>query len=541
VEAYLFGTKKDRKSQVFDSGYERVPIESLLVYAAIDTDLTRRLLRHQFLRMKDESFMHAKDLMHSHALPASRALGKMEFGGMRVDRPYLEQLEVELACVTAQTSAVLENYWDGKEAFNPNSTQHVGYVLFNKGVREGAEHRLRLGPWAEKNAKSQQWKTDKKTLAAIAKHTGCEFTKALLRYREAHKALSGFIHEIRLLSEYDGYLHTNFHLHGTSTGRLASSHLNMQNLPKGHGIKKIFIPDDPETELIFNVDWKGAEIRVLTAYAPDQELIDALNQGLDIHSFFTQEVFGIPYEEVEAKKETDKTIEKLRSDVKRVVFGTLYGALARKIAETAGISEERAQEIIDKLFLRVMSLKGYMDETVAQIHQQGFVETLFHRRRRFPLAKVNGFFRGQAERRGKNMKIQSTSSDIVLAQLIEIDEHIHEVGGRLTLTVHDSIVGTVKKEYLSQLPAFFDHYCVKRVAEKYPWLPVAFACDVGVGPSYGETISLDKYLRQERERQLSPDEALLLELDQEALCALREDEEETAAEQAALAAVGGGR
>lgn len=544
LEKYLFGAKKDRKKQTFDSGYERVPLDKLLTYAAIDTDLTRRLLRNQFTRMKNENFMSAKNLMSSHCVPGSRSLGKMEFKGMPVDKPYLEFLEAELSKVVAKLTATLNSYWRGPGEFNPNSTQHVGRVLFLDGVTnpDTGLSEIRLGPWVERNKKSEQWKTDKKTLRAIAEKTACAFTKALLEYRAAHKALSGFVHDIKLLAEYDGMLHTNFHLHGTSTGRLSSNNLNMQNLPPwlaGFNIKKIFVPDDGEEEVIVNLDYKGAEIRVFTAYAPDPQLIEALNAGLDVHSWFTQEIFGIPYEEVERLKESDKKMKALRTTVKRVVFGILYGAMAKKIAETAGISEEEAQNVIDKLFLRFPSLKGYMDSTVAQIHLTGFVETLFFRRRRFPLQGVNGFFRGQAERRGKNMKIQSTSSDIVLGQLIELDEHMHEVGGRLLITVHDSIVATCKKKYLHKLADFLDYYCVKRVAEKYPWLPVSFACDISVGPSYGEQMSIAEYIEKTGlQRELTPDEALLYTLDEEAINELREDEEEVREREAVAAVVG---
>ena len=539
---YLFGKKKDRKKKVFDSGYERVPLDTLTLYAAIDTDLTRRLLRNQFARIQNEGFPGARSLMASHAVPASRRLGQMEFDGMRVDRPYLEVLETELSRAVLSHEETLRSFWDGDHTFNPNSTHDVGYVLYQKGVWNPASpnphtggmgmFETRLGPWVERNKKSQQYKTDKKTLKAIAEKTDCAFTKTLLHYRESHKALSGFIHDIKLLSAYDGRLHTNFQLHGTSTGRLSSNNINMQNLPAwlaGFNIKKIFIADDPEEEVIFNVDWKGAEIRVFTAYAPDPALIQALNDGLDVHSWFTQEIFGIPYAEVEAKKDTDKEVKKLRTTVKRVVFGILYGAMAKKIAETAGVTEERAQEIIDKLFARFPSLKNYMDEVVAQIHRVGFVETFFGRRRRFPLARVNGFFRGQAERRGKNMKIQSTSSDIVLGQLVEIGDHIHELGGRLCITVHDSIVGTVKRKYIDQAPAFFDHYCVRRVREKCPWLPVDFAFDLGVGESYGELITVPEYLAKHAAPQPNIDEALFITLDQESLNELREDEEEAQA------------
>lgn len=548
LQRYLFGKKRDRKKRTNDSGYERVPIDILTVYAAVDTDLTRRLIKHQFGRLYEERFAaKAKGLMSTLSLPATRVLGKMEFGGMRVDRPYLDHLEVELSRVVAQKDAEMRQYWSGDAIFNPNSTDHIAQVLFDGYVLDGA-FVSRQAPWVERNKKSGKWKTDKKTLRSIVEKTKCPFSKALLDYRASHKALTGFIHDIKLLSEYDGFLHTNFHLHGTSTGRLSSSDLNMQNLPSylaGFNIKKIFLPDDSDTEILVNIDYKGAEIRIFTAYAKDNKLIEALNNGLDVHSLFVQEIYGIAYDLVathELLKDTNKELyldlKAKRTNCKRVVFGILYGAMAKKIAETAGITEEEAQKIIDGMFVKFPSIKQYMDETVAQIHKFGYVETLLGRRRRFPLQHVNGFFKGQAERRGKNMKIQSTSSDIVLGQLIEVDGHIAELGGRSCITVHDSIVTTCKKRYAAQLPAFLKHYCVERVAEKYPWLPVEFSADVEVGSSYGECTNLEKYLKQERERLRTEDEKLDVDFDMEALDELREDEEEKAEREALAAVVG---
>ena len=541
---YLHGSKakkSKRKKDTMDAGYERVPLPELLKYAAIDTDLTRRLTGDQFNRMRREKYAAAKTLMTSHALPASRTLGKMEFRGMRVDRPYLDVLEKALTITVETRREIMQQYWDGFNGqgveFNANSAAHLGHMLYDCGIvdEDGKKQQRHIKNVTTERTKSGQWKTDKKTLGAIAEQFDCPFTKALLEYRSAHKALAGFIDDIRILSEYDGYLHTNFNLHGTSTGRLSSSDLNMQNLPgylAGHNIKKIFLPD-ADDELIFDLDWKGAEIRIFTAYAGDQKLIDALNQGLDVHSLFTQEIYGIPYEEVAnherlkgMNKERYLFLKKTRTNVKRVVFGILYGAKGKKISETAGIPIDEAEKIIDLLFARFPSIKNYIDATHRAISENGYVETFFARRRRFPLVAVNGFFRGQAERRGVNMKIQSTSSDIVLGQLVEIDDHIAELGGRLCVTVHDSIAGTVKRKYIEQLPAFLNHYCVKRVAEKYPWLPVAFEADTSVGPNYGETIALEAHIKQERERPKTADELLFNELDKEAVNELREDPEE---------------
>lgn len=545
IETYLYGTKEEQKKRRWDAGYERVQLSLLLTYAAVDTDLTRRLLRHQFGRMQQEHFhIAARSLMATHCVPASRALGKMEFDGFRVDSDYIEKLIVELTKIVEAKRATLDAAWDPREAakghvFNPNATQDIGHVLFCYGVyNEAAGRRITYDdPWIECNKKSNKKKTDKKTLKAIAEHYKCPFSTCLLEYRAAHKALTGFVKDIRNLSEYDGYLHTNFHLHGTSTGRTSSSGINMQNTPKklaGVNIKKIFIPDDPEEEVVFNVDWKGAEIRVFTAYAPDEHLIKALNDGLDVHSWFTQEIFGIPYADVERLKDIDDEMHKTRVTVKRVVFGILYGAMAKKIAETANISEEAAQKVIDKLFDRFPSLRNYMDEVVSQIHARGYVETLFGRRRRFPLQNANGFFRGQAERRGKNMKIQSTSSDIVIGQLVEIFEHIGELGGRLCITVHDSIVGTIKKKYLHKAQAFFDYYCVTRVREKYPWLPVDFAHDISVGPNYGETIPLTDYLCKNVPQPLTSEQEFLELINQDTMVELTEDETEMDQEASSL-------
>jgi len=564
LREYYFGTSDERKARrKEDVNYEKVPIEDLLLYAAIDTDLTRRLIKHQFMRIRQERCDAVKTLGKTHAVPASRTLGKMEYGGMRVDVPYLDTLEKDLDEVIAAKDKELRQYFhmlrDSKTGrdlmpsdFNPNSTQHVEHILYSWGVIQDFQaadvlnHSNRktryINDTITGTTKTGRWKTDKKTLKAIEKEFNCNFATSLLHYRAAHKARNGFLKEVRRLSAYDGRLHTSFHLHGTKTGRLSSSDLNMQNIPAGklagHNIKKLFIPDTDD-ELILNLDYRGAEIRIFAAYSRDEKLIEALLRGLDAHSFFTEKLYGHPYEEVEAAKDYDfkgayargvpavviKRMEMLkaaRTNIKRVVFGVLYGAQAKKIAETAGnITPEEAQKVIDDLFAMFPSIPSWIEQTKNFIYQNGYVETFFSRRRRFPLHHVNKFFRSQGERQGVNMLIQATSNDIVLGQLVELDQHIHEVGGRLCITVHDSIVASIPKKNVQQLPDFLNYYCVKRVSEKYPWLPVPFACDIQVGPSYGETVDLGEYLKtQAAESRLTEDDTF----DQEVLDELRDED-----------------
>lgn len=528
---YLKGPKKkERKKKRESVNYEKVPMDQLLVYAAIDTDLTRRLLRNQWLRMKEEDFVESgRGLMRSHSIPASRTLGGMEYRGMRVDRPYLDFLDKALGELVEQKAREINRHWKSDWGeFNPNSTKDLGKILYVEGVLldpnkariynpdndpKLGEHNvaLRLIPGiVEQNEKSQQWKTDKKTLRAIVEHTkakgqACAFTVSLLDYRAAHKGKSGFCADIRLLSELDGRLHTNFNIHGTATGRLSSSEMNLQNWPKwiaNYNFKKLLIPDDPDSEVIVNLDYKGAEVKIFAAYSRDEKLIEALNNGLDAHCFFLEKVYGIPYAEAMAandgvhpdQKGRGEELKALRTIIKRVVFGTLYGAGPKKIAETAGVPMQKAQEVIEALFTMFPAIRTYVEDTKMKIRKQAYLETFFGRRRRFPLHSVSSFFRSQADRRGVNMLIQSTSSDIVLGQLCELDDHIDEIGGKLGLTVHDSMVAVVPKKNVEQLPEFLTRYCVDRVTEKYPWLPVQFNCDIEVGPSYGECVPIKHYI-----------------------------------------------
>jgi DNA polymerase-1 len=299
-----------------------------------------------------------------------------------------------------------------------------------------------------------------------------------------------------------------------------SSDMNLQNIPKilaGYNIKKLFITDNQQKLVFVNVDYKGAEVRVFTAYARDPALIKALNDGLDMHSFFAATVFKRPYADYDKRdeplshmtEEYCKLLNRERTQIKRVVFGILYGAGPKKIAEQIGVSDEEGQKLIDMLFEMFPAIRDYIDEVKYLVSRDGYVDTIFGRRRRFPLMATSRH-RSRAERQACNFKIQSTSSDIVIAQLIEmhdvinsnqtwpewgIHKPLHTYGTRVLLTVHDSIGFQWPKELLHALEAWVTYYGETRVREKFPWLPVPFKIDIEVGPSYGECVALPKYLK----------------------------------------------
>ena len=312
----------------------------------------------------------------------------------------------------------------------------------------------------------------------------------------------------------------------------SSANPNMQNIPpymcrivrkdkneketvlhRGFNIKKIFIPSDPDNIMV-NVDIKGAELRVYTAYSHDEKMIEALLQGLDVHSFTASKINKIPYEKVEAERYWDKSIKKMRDIAKRVVFGTFYGAGAYKIAEQIGCSKEEAQAVINLLFEAFPALRQYIEGTKQQVRSRQFVKTHFGRFRRFRLAHANKELFAEACREAVNFLIQSTASDLVLSQLCEVSDNLPSMNGQMLLTVHDSMTfempksmmdiqevsvergGQEKKILVDKkglLHAFMDEWVVQRVKDKYDWLPVPFLYDVEAGPSYGEVKEIERW------------------------------------------------
>jgi len=549
-----------------DEGFINIPLKDLNQYGAVDADVTRQLITIQRARIQEENeklrkqratlsksphFRNIaragtpskdplKDLMFERAVPASRILAEMELYGMAVDKEYIEELVIDMDESISMLKIELHkmmppNIFD--ETFNPNSTAHLRKVLFGAGFfhpETGEIVSYNHLPDEELDyTDGGKISTNARFLRRLITQYDCPFSKELLKYRGVSKARTTFVENIRAQSREDGKMHTSFHIAGTATGRLSSSEENMQNIPKrigNHNIKKIFIPTDRENQLIVNADAKAAEVRIYAAYSKDPNLIKALNEGMDPHSFFSSMVYN-PESVLQGVRSSDKRkvletigiddqhawsyddfqnrelIEKadpwygkrlgaLRKNVKRVVFGILYGASKNKISTIVGIPHDQAQAIINVLFRMFPTIPEYIQLTKDQVHTLGIVETFIGRRRRFDLKGMTRYLIAKAERQAVNFKIQSTSSDIVMGVLCDVDGPIRDLQGRLLITVHDSIVFELPLKYVSQMPELFKEYGVRRVAKKYPWLPVPFAWDVEVGQSYGELQSVESYLSE---------------------------------------------
>jgi len=480
-----------------DSGFEQIPLPQLVRYAATDADVTRQILRGQMARLQShDQYRDGESVMTRLYLPGSRTLGAMEYRGVTVDTAHLRAIYDDVTQRIKNAENVLHSTFDSR--LNLRSPKQILALMC----------RLNFETLSAEDTGG----TGKDQLDKYAAHYPPDdprhiFASKLREYRETHKVLSTYVLPIRRYSRDDGKVHCQFHLNGTATGRLSSSRLNMQNIihiaarrvtqvngqevvvHPGYNIKKCFIPSRPGN-IIVNMDIKGAELRVYTVYSQDPMMIDALKNGKDVHSYVTSQVYKIPYDEVQAKKETDPTIHALRTNCKRTVFGTFYGAGPYKIAQQIGSTTEEAKKLQEDIFNTFTGLRSYVETVSRAVHDRQIVETVFGRFRRFRLAHINKKLMAEACREAINFLIQSTSSDLVLSQLCEIDDHIAELEGQLLLTVHDSITFEMPEKNVDKLFGFLDYWIVERVREKYPWLPVDFLYDIEVGPSYGELTPL---------------------------------------------------
>lgn len=497
---------RDYAAEIEQQGYEDVPFDVLQVYAATDTDVTRQACKMQIRRMhKADILSQGKEIMRRLYTRGSRHLGNMEYRGTKMDQDMLERMIEEAKKVEEDTLETMREVMADVE-FNPNSNDEMGRAVTDSLGFDPEDIELTeqenvsvTSGWMETMSEKYEG-TDK-----------ARFLNALRLYKAASKARGTFMKNLRELSKHDGRIHTSYLLNGTKTGRLSSRSPNLQNIPKymgdicgykGWNLKKPFVPTNDDGAF-WQMDISQAEIRVLCAYSKDEALIQALRDGLDTHSFITSKVFDIPYEEIiQGKKTGDADILHKRTACKRVVFGTLYGAGKRKIAEqiygSLSTDEfEREQQIgfatsvMNTLFNRFPRIKKYVKSTELQVSAKGYVNTFFGRRRRFDLKDVGGRYKYKAQREAVNFRIQSTSSDLVLSQLIEVGENLHKIGADMMLTVHDSMGGEIPMDRVSEMKDFFDYYVVERVKEEFKWLPVPFAYDLEVGPSYGEPIEYE--------------------------------------------------
>jgi DNA polymerase-1 len=391
-----------------------VPATALTAHAVLigglRAALTRRLEELELLALYQEI-----------ELPLCSVLAEMEGEGVLVDRGALarfgEMLSERIGQVQARIYALA-----GEDTFNINSTQQLGQVLFE-----------RLGLPPVKKTKTG-WSTNAEVLEKLrGQHPIIE---EILEYRQLTKLKSTYADGLGKVIAPDGRIHTSFQNTVTATGRLSSTEPNLQNIPVrtelGAELRKMFVA--PAGKVLVDADYSQIELRLLAHIAGDQAMIDGFRSGEDIHTITAAQVFGVARSEVTPL---------MRRSAKAVNFGIVYGISPFSLSQDIGVTVAEAKEYMDKYFAHYAGVRAYMDAVVEQAREQGFVSTLYGRRRWVPELKSSNFnTRSFGERVALNAPIQGTAADIIKLAMIRVRDRLKAEGleGRLVLQVHDELI-----------------------------------------------------------------------------------------------------
>ncbi len=441
--------------------FDQVPISKACFYSCEDADLSLRLRKIYKERLEKEP--EIKKIFYEIEIPLIKVLGWMEFNGVKIDVNFLKDFSKELE---REIKNLEESIYDlaGCE-FNIRSTQQLAEVLFDK---------LKL------TEKVKKTKTGRSTAATeLEKLRGLHpIIDLILEYRELTKLKSTYVDALPLLvNEKTERVHTSFNQAITTTGRLSSSNPNLQNIPirgdLGKKIRKAFIAENGFK--FVSADYSQIELRLAAHLAEDENMIKAFKEGKDIHQEVASFIFKVPPSQVTPD---------LRRAAKTINFGILYGMSPFGLAEATGMKKEDAQKYIENYFKCYPKIKKYIENTLSFCRENGWVETLFGRRRFIPEINSGVYnIRAAAERMAINHPIQGTAADIIKLAMIEIHQKIlmGENQIKLLLQVHDELLFEVKEELIEK---FIKE--IKKIMEEVVKLKVPLLVDVSIGENWGE-------------------------------------------------------
>ena len=372
--------------------------------------------------------------------PLLKVLSDMEMEGVKID---LAQLRRYSAALSAEMNEIQERVREmaGEPMLNILSPKQIGPLIFEK---------LKLDPKMKpKTGVRYTYPTDEDTLSALAdKHP---IINEILEFRGVKKLLSTYIEPFPgYISPVTGKIHTTFNQAQTATGRLSSSKPNLQNIPirteRGKEIRKAFVPSNPDG-LIVSADYSQIELRIMAHLSCDKHLIEAFRAGQDVHAITAAKIFDIPLEEVTADQ---------RRIAKTANFGIMYGISSFGLSQRLKIGRGEAKKIIEDYFANFPAISSYIEDTLTAARENGYVETIFGRRRYLPdINSKNGTVRALAERNAINAPIQGTSADIIKLAMINVDRRLKKEGlvSRMVLQIHDELVFDAVKDEVERLEA----------------------------------------------------------------------------------------
>ncbi len=390
--------------------------------------------------------------------PLIRVLAKMEKDGVKMDLDSLRSFAAGLREEVQQREEKIRAM-AGNPNLNISSPKQIAALLYDE---------LQLLQRKKKGNDS----TDEETLLSIEdRHP---IVREILEFRAAKKLLSTYIEPFPgYISRSDGKIHTCFNQALTATGRLSSSNPNLQNIPirseRGKEIRKAFVPSH-EGGVIMSADYSQIELRIMAHLSQDRHLIEAFNSGLDVHKATAAKIFGIDSSEVSAEQ---------RRIAKTANFGIMYGISAFGLSQRLSCSRAEAKQIIDDYFESFPAIRSFIEDTLTAARENGYVETIFGRRRFVPdVNSRNGTVRALAERNAVNAPIQGTSADIIKMAMAGVDRRLSEAGlkSRMVLQIHDELLFDALEEEIDTLKAIVVEEMENVVRLS---VPLTVECDYG--------------------------------------------------------------
>ena len=440
-----------------------VNVERVKEYAAEDADVTLQLKHVLYPQVEKIGLQH---LYFEVEEPMIAVLADIEMAGVRIDSGALTEYSVELSRRLAELEAAIRAE-AGESTLNINSARQLGEVLF-------AKMRIAEKP---KMTKTKQFCTDEDYLQTFArKH---RIVDLILEYRGVKKLLSTYVEALpQLVNRTTGRIHTSFNQAVTATGRLSSTNPNLQNIPvreeMGRRIRRAFIPSDSD-HLLLSADYSQVELRLMAHLSGDESLIAAFAHGEDIHAATAAKLFNKTLDEVTSEE---------RRRAKTANFGIIYGISAFGLSQRLEIPRKEAKDIIDGYFESYPKVKEYMDNVVAKAKEEGFVSTIFGRRRYLnDISSHNAVARGLAERNAVNAPIQGSAADIMKIAMINVHRRFAAEGirSKVILQVHDELVVDMLRSEQERVAAIVTE-CMESAAA----LKVRLVVDYGVGDNWLE-------------------------------------------------------
>ena len=424
-ETYLSYSPVHIESLIGEKGQNQknmraVQADKLLEYAVEDADVTFQLKNIFFNRIKDENL---EELSSGIEMPLIKVLADMERTGVKLNYEDLKGIATGLR--EDIISLEKEIYTLAGSEFNISSPRQLGDILF---IRLKLDDNARL-------TKTRQFITSEEILQRLVhKHP---IVEKVLEYRGLRKLLSTYVETLPLLvSKKTGRIHTSFNQAVAATGRLSSNNPNLQNIPvrdeRGREIRKAFVPE--KDHIFLSADYSQIELRLMAHLSRDESMVADFMSGNDIHAATAAKIFGV---------EIGDVTREMRGRAKTANFGIIYGISSYGLSERLTIGRKEAKELIDGYFSSYPGIKVYMDESIKKARENGFVTTMFGRKRYLPdIHSRNQVVRGNAERNAINAPIQGSAADIIKIAMVSIHRRLKEdnYSSKMILQVHDELI-----------------------------------------------------------------------------------------------------